>query len=109
MANDIKCIGVIGTGVQAKLQIEYLKKITDCKDIIVWGRNEDKVKKYSSDMNSKGFKCFPISSVKDLCKQCNLIISATASKTPIIFERLYITGNSYNSSWSRCNWKKRIG
>ena len=28
MVNDISCIGVLGTGVQAKLQVEYLKGIT---------------------------------------------------------------------------------
>ena len=44
MANDINCFGVIGTGVQSKLQIEYLKDITQCRDIMVWGRNEYKAK-----------------------------------------------------------------
>ncbi len=109
MANDIKCIGVIGTGVQARLQVEYLKKITDCRDIIVWGRNEDKVRKYSSDMKSKGFKCFPISSVKDLCKQCNLIISATASKTPIILKDHIQQGTHITAVGADAIGKRELG
>ena len=44
MAININCISVIGTGVQAKLQIEYLKDITQCRDIMVWGEMKIKQK-----------------------------------------------------------------
>jgi len=86
LANEIHCIGVIGTGVQARLQVEYLQSITTCRDIIVWGRNKDKVRKYRKDMEKKGFTVSMKTNAKDVCKQCNLIITATASKEPLIFK-----------------------
>jgi ornithine cyclodeaminase len=30
-------IGIVGTGVQARLQLEYLAPVTDCRDVLVWG------------------------------------------------------------------------
>ena len=86
LANEIHCIGVIGTGVQARLQVEYLQSITTCRNIIVWGRNKDKVRKYRKDMEKKGFTVSMKTNAKDVCKQCNLIITATASKEPLIFK-----------------------
>ena len=109
MANDINCIGVIGTGVQAKLQIEYLKDITQCRDIMVWGRKEDKAKKYATFMNSRGFKCSVKSSVKDVCTECNLIITATASKTPIIFKDYILPGTHITAVGADAIGKRELG
>ena len=86
LANEIHCIGIIGTGVQARLQVEYLQNITQCREIMVWGRNVDKVRKYKKDMERKGFTVSIKTNAKDVCKGCNLIITTTASKDPIIFK-----------------------
>ena len=86
LANEIHCIGIIGTGVQARLQVEYLQNITKCREIMVWGRNVDKVRKYKKEMERKGFTVFIKTNTKDICKGCNLIITTTASKNPIIFK-----------------------
>ena len=86
LANEINCIGIIGTGVQARLQVEYLQSITKCRNIMVWGRNTDKVRKYKKDMEEKGFTVLMKTNAKDVCKKCNLIVTTTASKDPIIFK-----------------------
>ena len=86
LANDIHCIGIIGTGVQARLQVDYLQNITKCREIMVWGRNVDKVRKYKKDMERTGFTVSIQTNAKDVCKGCNLIITTTASKDPIIFK-----------------------
>ncbi|MEM7346008.1 MAG: ornithine cyclodeaminase family protein, partial [Chloroflexota bacterium] len=33
---DVRCIGVVGTGIQARLQLEYLKPVTPCRKVLVW-------------------------------------------------------------------------
>ncbi|MFB3106936.1 MAG: ornithine cyclodeaminase family protein, partial [Pseudomonadales bacterium] len=32
-------IGIVGTGVQARLQLEMLKDVVDCKSCLIWGRD----------------------------------------------------------------------
>ena len=34
---DVSTIGVIGTGVQARLQVEHLDGVVVCKEVAVWG------------------------------------------------------------------------
>ena len=84
-ANEIHCIGVIGTGLQARMQVEYLKKITVCRKVMVWGRNSKKSKEYSSYMMKLGFEVKICDSPKYITDFCNLIITTTAATEPILF------------------------
>jgi ornithine cyclodeaminase len=84
-ANEIHCIGVIGTGLQARMQVEYLKKITACRKVMVWGRNSKKSKEYSSYMMKLGFDVKICDSPKYITDSCNLIITTTAATEPILF------------------------
>lgn len=43
-------IGILGTGVQARYQLSYLKLVTDCRNVLVWGRTQEKVEKFVRDM-----------------------------------------------------------
>ncbi len=83
-SNEIESIGVVGTGLQARMQVLYLKNITPCRQVIVWGRNEDKMKSYKRDMDEKGFKVKFSSDIEFLTNNCNLIITATAGAKPLI-------------------------
>jgi ornithine cyclodeaminase len=84
-ANEIHCIGVIGTGLQARMQVEYLKKISACRKVMVWGRNSKKSKEYSSYMMKLGFDVKICDSPKYITDSCNLIITTTAATEPILF------------------------
>jgi len=80
----VKCIGIYGTGVQARLQLEYLKSIIDCKDVIAWGRNEEKLVSYAIDMTNQGYNVKTTMDSKEVTEACNLIVTCTAARTPII-------------------------
>ena len=84
--NKIKSIGVIGTGRQARLQVTYLKNITNCRTVNVWGRSKKKSQKYKDDLLKFGFDVRVSKSVKELAEKSNLIITTTSSKKPILHE-----------------------
>ena len=84
-ANEIHCIGVIGTGLQARMQVDYLKKITACRKVKVWGRNSEKSEEYKSYMMKLGFNVRICDSPKYITDTCNLIITTTAATEPILF------------------------
>ena len=48
--NNIQAIGIIGTGVQARMQLKYLKSVTDCRSAIVWGRSKSALDQYRISM-----------------------------------------------------------
>lgn len=80
----VNAIGIVGTGVQARLQAELLKEYTDCREIWVWGRNSGNVDKYVNDMEENGFKVYVAKSPREVCQHCNLIVTTTAAHAPLI-------------------------
>lgn len=94
---DIKAIGIIGTGIQARMQLELLKYFTDCKKVYVWGRSKDKLQIYKNDMEKKGFDIIIASDVSMITKNCNLIVTTTPSEKPIIKVDDVIPGTHINA------------
>ena len=82
--SNINTIGIIGTGIQARMQLEYLKIVTDCREVLVLGRNKEKISKYIEDMKSHGFKINVASNSRELCKNSNLIITTTNANESLI-------------------------
>ena len=81
---EVSSIGIIGTGVQARLQALYLKDITECRNIIVWGRNIDKSAAYKQDMEQQGFSVTIADTVSDVMAKANLVVTTTTTTRPLI-------------------------
>lgn len=81
---NIKKIGIVGSGGQAHLQLEYLKYVTSCRDVLVWNRDIDKAMLLKNKMERLGFNICISSNLKELIQECRLIVTATSSKQPLI-------------------------
>jgi ornithine cyclodeaminase len=85
MAPDkVHKIGIAGTGTQARLQLSYLKDVVDCRDVLVWGRSPEKLDTYKSDMGKEGFSVETTLEASEILKQCNLVVTTTPSKIPLL-------------------------
>jgi len=82
--NNIQAIGIIGTGIQARMQLEYLKNVTDCQNVIVWGRSKSALNQYKTSMGDSGFTIETTMALDQVTDNCNLIVTCTASEKPII-------------------------
>lgn len=81
---DVECIGVIGAGVQGRMQVEYLAQVTRCKDVMVWDMDQGALDDYKKDMEPLGYRVQTMLSTEDICAHCNLIVTATPSKSPLL-------------------------
>jgi len=77
-------IGIIGAGVQARMQLPYLKPIVSCSDVFVWGLNQKELDDYKNDMDSLGFQIHTSLKTNEVTANCNLIVTVTPSQTPLI-------------------------
>lgn len=77
-------IGIVGTGVQARLQLKYLKSVTNCRDVVVWGRGLDKVESFMQDPELREFSITGTTDIHQLTGGCNLIVTCTASRKPLL-------------------------
>ncbi|WP_276166433.1 hypothetical protein [Zobellia alginiliquefaciens] len=78
-------IGIIGTGIQAELQLKYLHTVSNCKEIFVWGRTAEKVKAFKDIFKDSNYNITIAPSIPELAHNCNIIITTTPSTTPLLF------------------------
>ena len=83
--SEVTAIGIVGAGLQARLQLEYLQYATDCKDAIVWARREEQATSFQEEMRNKGFNVRIAESLEELCTHSNLIVTNTPATEPLLF------------------------
>jgi ornithine cyclodeaminase len=79
----LKAIGIIGTGIQAKLQLQFLQKNHTCKTVWLWGRNEENAKKLKLELG-ENFNVNIVSTPSEVAQNCNLIVTTTPSENTLL-------------------------
>lgn len=77
-------IGIIGAGMQGRMQLQYLKNVIECREAVVWGLNQEELDQYVQSMDGEGFNVTTTLNASEVGDQCDLIVTATPSKKPIL-------------------------
>jgi len=81
----VERIGIVGAGVQARLQLDGLKRVTACRDVLAWGPLADELEAYRREMGSRGFSVETTPDAARILRSCNLVVTATPSKKPLLW------------------------
>ena len=82
--SNVRRIGLCGTGIQARLQIRYLKGVVSCRDVVLWGRTDAAAARLAEELRGDGYSVEIANGPEDIAAQCNLIVTTTASKVPLL-------------------------
>jgi ornithine cyclodeaminase len=79
-------LGILGTGIQARLQARLHASILDLRKIVVWGRNPEKVGAYRRDMAAilPEVAVEEASSPAAVAASARLIVTVTAARQPLL-------------------------
>ena len=82
---QVSNVGIIGVGMQAQLQLQALMLVRNPTNACIWGRNKEKTSIYIDAMKKK-FKInfHQCLNIEELCEKCEIIITTTPSKEPLI-------------------------
>jgi ornithine cyclodeaminase len=80
----VQRIGVVGTGVQARLQLEHLAPVCACRDVLVWGRGDEQLSRYRAALAPSGFRVETTRDAGTILGSCNLVVTATPSRVPLL-------------------------
>ena len=80
---DVPCIGMVGSGAQARYQLLSLDAVVDTRDVVAWSRTKKHLERYKKDMEALGYRVKMASSVSEVA-QCPLIVTVTPSTTPLL-------------------------
>jgi len=82
---QVEQVGVVGTGVQARVQMEALYCVKPFTTIYAYGRNLESTKRYAKDMEAKlGVKVKVASSLEQVVKKSDIVVTTTPSTIPLI-------------------------
>ena len=81
---NVSRIGIFGTGCQGRMQLEYLRSIIDCKDVIAWDISRENLMAYKETLAAQGYNIETTMEAGEVAESCNLIVTATPSQAPLL-------------------------
>lgn len=81
----VQTAGVIGTGVQARLQMQAAHLVRPFERLLVWGRDGAKAQACAEDLAElMGIEVLPVSDPAHLVAQSQLVVTTTPARTPVL-------------------------
>ena len=105
---DVNRIGIVGSGIQARLQLEYLAPVTECRRVLVWGRSQSHLDAYVGDMERQGFDVAITTDAREIMGTCNLIVTTTPAEEPILLASNLLRGTHITAVGSDTSAKQEL-
>jgi ornithine cyclodeaminase len=77
-------VGVIGSGLQARHQVRCLRIVRNFTRIVAWSRDAPHLDAYCREMRAEGYDVRAVATPEDVCREADLVITATPSTQPLI-------------------------
>lgn len=77
--------GVIGTGLQARLQMRALHLVRPFRRLLVWGRHADRAEECGENLRTElGVEAEVVSSPEEVVRHCEAVVTTTPSQQPLV-------------------------
>lgn len=82
---DARTVGLIGTGRQARTQLEAVCKVRAIANVLVYGRDAERRTAFAAEMTvACGVPVNPVGSAKEAVEGSDIVITATSSREPVL-------------------------
>jgi len=81
---EVAAVGIVGAGIQARLQLQALEAVTPCRSAWVWARRPEAAKEYVADLSLRGWEVRVASSTTQLLQNSNLVVTTTPSTEALV-------------------------
>ena len=81
---QVRRIGVLGTGVQARLQLDHLRGVVGCREVLAWGRDDARLDALLGALAELGFEARAASEPAEVGMRCQLVVTTTAATEPLL-------------------------
>jgi len=80
----VEAIGMIGAGHQAYLQLEWLRELTPCRRVRVWGRTAAKAAALAHKLAALGYRAEACESREEVVRESQILFTATSSDRALV-------------------------
>ena len=107
---DAQRVGVVGTGIQARIQIRCLNALMPDAGLVfsVWGRSEKKMRQLAQDLAAHQISVTVQPDLKALCVNADILLTTTAAKTPLIRSSWISDGTHITASGADAPGKQEL-
>lgn len=81
---DASRAGIIGTGLQARLQLEALCLVRPIEQALVWGRDREKAETCAREMEAKLGLPVAAASAEQAVREADIVVTTTAARAPLV-------------------------
>ena len=105
-----KVVAIVGTGIQARMQVLALKEIYPIELLKVYGRNAQNRERYSSEMREKldSVELQTFGTVEAAVLDADIIVTATSSTTPLVRDEWIHDGVHINAIGADSKGKQEL-
>jgi ornithine cyclodeaminase len=104
----LEVIGICGSGVQARLQADYLRRVTQCRTLVLWARDAERAAQAVRDIARMGYSARLASSPEEVASSAQLIVTTTAAHEPYLLARYIKPGTHITAMGSDTPEKNEI-
>jgi len=96
------------------MQLEMLSGVVDCQSCFIWGRDSHKAQLMIEDLQAKesirawGLNLKVVTEIDELVSQCNLIVTTTSAKSPLILANQVQKGTHITAMGSDDHGKQEL-
>jgi ornithine cyclodeaminase/alanine dehydrogenase-like protein (mu-crystallin family) len=94
-APDASTLAIIGSGFQARTQVEAIREVRKLREIRVWSRSEAKRLTFAKETGAR-----PMASAEEAVRGADIVVTATSSKDPVLESAWISPGTHINAMGS---------
>ncbi len=92
---DAQVLAMIGSGFQARTQLEAMRAVRDLKEVRVWSRSEEKRRAFAGATGARA-----VDTAEEAVRGADIVVTATWSKDPVIEAAWIAPGTHINAMGS---------
>ena len=107
--SDARAVGMVGTGLQARTQLEAVGAVRRIEAIRVFGRNPERRVQFCREMSARlGVTLNPASSAEEAVRAADIVVTATTSSNPVVLGEWLAPGMHVNAIGANFPQKREL-
>jgi len=100
---EAETLGVIGSGFQARTQVEAIRAVRPIKTVRVWSRDEEKRRKFAEDCSAQA-----VATAEEAVHGAQIVVTATNSPVPVLEDSWISPGTLVNAMGANTSQKREL-
>ncbi|MEK7312108.1 MAG: ornithine cyclodeaminase family protein, partial [Chloroflexota bacterium] len=106
---DARTVGIVGTGLQARTQLEAVAAVRKLERIRAFGRNPERRAQFCREMSSKlGLPVEPAASAEEAVRGADIVIAATTATAAVVLGKWLAPGMHVNAIGANFPQKREL-